>query len=230
MTQTKLNEQLFQAVTSPKIDLARIEELLKLGANPLGSYMDFDPDYDVLGEIFCYLSDDEYLDRHIDDVIRLFLQYGMDISARKIQCDNIDPLWELAFVASEGGLKVLKRLLDHGLDVDSVESMAEHILVDMCISPESVSEMEQWFYERDVFSIRMILLAASYPEILQNSTYLQKELGCEKNGFDTEKFRNWNAFDYTIDFSHCDGKNGFDGSVVTVTEKATGETAWVLEL
>ena len=201
MTQFELNKHLLEAVVGSKIELQHIENLLKLGADPLGSDEEFDKDNHIIEDIFCYAEENEKLADCIEDVMNLFFKYGMDISSKNDEYDgenNLNPLWSLAFNSSESGLKILKLLLDHGIDTESVEIMAEHILVDVCLWSYDLSKMESRFYEREVFSIKMIMLAASYRYILDGSDYLRREIWYDKNNFDTEKFRNWNDFDNLI--------------------------------
>ncbi len=233
MTQFELNKHLLEAVVSSKIKLQHIEYLLKLGADPLGSDEESDKENHIIADIFCYAEENEKLADCIEDVMNLFFKYDMDISSKIDEYDgenNLNPLWSLAFNSSESGLKILKSLLDHKLDTDSVEIMVEHILCDMCLWSTNLSEMESWFYEREVFSIKMIMLAASYRYIIDSSDYLRREIWYDKNNFDTEKFRNWNDFDYHIDMSKCNEKTGYQDSVITIVEKATGKTVWTLEL
>lgn len=233
MTQFELNKQLYEAVTDSPINLSRVENFLKLGADPLGSDDENEKEKHIIGDIFVDAEDNESLADCIEDVMNLLFKYGMDISSKLDEYDgndNLNPLWDLAFNFSESGIRILKLLLDHNIDTESVEIMVEHILVDMCFLSGGLSVLEDWFYTHDIFSIKMIMLAASYSHIIDNSEYLRRKIWYDKNGFNTEKFRNWNDFDYHIDMTKCNDKTGYQDSVITIIEKATGKTVWTFGL
>lgn len=56
---------------------------------------------------------------------------------------------------------------------------------------------------------------------------LRDEIWCAYNHYDTEKFRNWEDFEYVIDTSRCKGLPKVERSVITVREKHTGRDIWV---
>ncbi|MEG0305791.1 MAG: hypothetical protein RR612_08150 [Oscillospiraceae bacterium] len=94
MEQKTLNKKLYDAVTNTKIDLAYIEDLLKLAADPLGSGNENDPDEHILGELFCEATDNLDVSDNMPQIVQLFYNYGMDIESRNIpdDGDNINPL------------------------------------------------------------------------------------------------------------------------------------------
>jgi hypothetical protein len=229
-TQFELNRELLD--TAEKGDLERVEDLLKLGADPLGAFSEHTPDEHILGELFCYASDNSDLAEKMPQLVQLFYEYGMDIEKRNIPVDdgnNINPLWDLAFCQDENGLKTLKTLLDHGLDCTSVESLVEHILIDMELC-DGCEIQDDWWLERTVCALKMIMLVASYPYVIEGSSYIQSCVETEKNRpEDLIAFRDWNVFDYHIDISTCTNiPYGLQNATVKIQDKKTGKIVWTL--
>lgn len=128
----ELNKALFEAVAACNYDKAK--RLLNLGADPLGSTDETDTDKHLLGELFCEMQDNEALEAAFPKFLELFYAHGMDIASRGLPTNdgnNLHPLWMLAFCQTESGLKILHTMLEHGLDRDSAEVLADHILLDM---------------------------------------------------------------------------------------------------
>lgn len=76
--------------------------------------------------------------------------------------------------------------------------------------------------------LKMVMLAASYPDVLNNSPYLQECVDLTEN--DPEKligFRNWNDFDYRIDWSVRREPPGvLIAGLLTIRDRRTGEDVW----
>jgi hypothetical protein len=228
--QFTLNKELLEA--AKRCDLIRVEELLRQGADPLGSADANDQDEDILGELFYSSADDEKVADMMPELLRLFFAHGMDITARNILDDdenNINPLWNLAFVSTESGLKILHVLLEHGLDRLSAEILVEHIFIDMELCDGCDIE-DGWWRERWSYSLKMVMLAASYPHILENSKYIADCISLAKN--DAARlisFRNWNQFTYQIDLSTCDNiPHGLRSATVRIKDKETGKIVWTM--
>ena len=68
--------------------------------------------------------------------------------------------------------------------------------------------------------IEDVMLIASYPAILDESTYLQNCIELEKNDAQMlPLFRNWNDFDYHIDLSTCTNiPNGLQNATLTIRD------------
>ena len=228
--QIELTEELLLA--AEKADLAEVETLLQKGADPLGSPDEGDPDEHILGQLFCYASDDDELAKALPNLVQLFYDYGMDISSRNIPFDdgnNINPLWNLAFCPSEAGLKTLKVMLDNGLDVQSAEILIDHIFTDMEMCDGCEIE-DAWFRSRTIYALKMGMLAASYSEIMEQSEYIRSCLELEKNTpRRLGEFRNWNAFDYEIDISTCDNiPFGLRNATVRIFDLTSNAHVWTL--
>lgn len=226
----ELNKALFEAVTACNYDEA--ERLLNLGADPLGSTDETDADEHLLGKLFCEMQDNEDLEAAFPKFLELFYAHGMDIASRGLPTDdgnNIHPLWMLAFCQTESGLNVLHTMLEHGLDCDSAEVLVDHILMDMEMCDGCEIE-DAWWMEGTVFGLKMVMLIASYPILLNQSTYIQSCIELEKNDAQNlPLFRNWNDFDYHIDISTCTNiPHGLQNATLTIQERKTGEIVWTL--
>lgn len=228
----ELNKALSDAVIA--CDLAEAERLLKLGADPLGSPNENDPEEHLLGELFGEMQYNKDLEDSFLEFLELFYAHGMDIADRSIPTDdgnNIHPLWMLAFCQTEAGLQILHTMLEHGLDCASAEVLVGHILLDMEMC-DGCEIDDAWYMERCSCGLKMLMLIASYPTILNESSYLRSCIELEKN--DAQKlprFRNWNDFDYYIDLSTCTNiPRGLRDATLTIQDRNSGETVWTLSI
>ena len=228
----ELNKVLFEAVAACNYEEA--ERLLNLGADPLGSTDETDADEHLLGELFCEMQDNEALEAAFPKFLELFYAHGMDIASRGLPTDdgdNIHPLWMLAFCQTESGLNVLHTMLEHGLDRDSAEVLVDHILMDMEMCDGCEIE-DAWWMERTICGLKMLMLTASYPNLLNQSTYIQSCIALEKNDAQMlPQFRNWNNFDYHIDLSTCTNiPNGLQNATLTIRDPKSKKTVWTLSI
>lgn len=226
----ELNQALLDAVTA--CDLGEAERLLQLGADPLGSSNEADPKEFLLGELFGELQDNEALEASFPKFLELFYAYGMDIAGRNIPTDDDDiqhPLWMLAFCLTESGLRVLHTMLEHGLDRDSAEVLVDHILLDMEMCDGCEIE-DVWWMETFSCGLKMLMLIASYPAILEESTYLRSCIALEKNDAQMlPLFRSWNDFDYHIDLSTCTNiPYGLRETTAIIQDRKSGKAVWSL--
>lgn len=239
-----LNKKLMEACLA--CDFAGVEALLEQGADPLGSCTADGHGNDelVLESLFMeaiHFGDSEDADRMgkaLPELVRIFLAHGMDIPARQAAMDKNDenyirPLWNLAFCSNEAGLKTLSVFLEHGLDASSAEDLVEHILVDFDFCYGSNGKDDRQLtdddFQGETFDdLKMVMLAASYPDVLNNSPYLQECVDLTEN--DPEKligFRNWNDFDYRIDWSVRREPPGvLIAGLLTIRDRRTGEDVW----
>lgn len=228
----ELNKALFEAVAACNYEEA--ERLLNLGADPLGSTDETDADEHLLGELFCEMQDNEALEAAFPKFLELFYAHGMDIASRGLPTDdgdNIHPLWMLAFCQTESGLNVLHTMLEHGLDRDSAEVLVDHILMDMEMCDGCEIE-DAWWMERTICGLKMLMLTASYPNLLNQSTYIQSCIALEKNDAQMlPQFRNWNNFDYHIDLSTCTNiPHGLRDATLTIRNPKSKKTVWTLSI
>ena len=91
---------------------------------------------------------------------------------------------------------------------------------------------DTWWMESFSCGLKMLMLIASYPAILDESTYLQNGIELEKN--DTQMlplFRNWNDFDYHIDLSTCTNiPNGLQNATLTIRAPKSKKIVWTLSI
>ena len=230
--QYELNKELLTA--AEKHEFGKIESLLKLGADPLGSSDESDPDEHILGELFCYASDDSTLAEALPQMLELFFAYGMDIKSRNIPVgdgDNINPLWSLAFCQRTNGLNILKVMLDHNLDPVSAEELVEHILFDMDMCDGCEIE-DEWFLEITICALKMIMLTASYPHIIHASEYIRECIELESNREENlSGFRDWNNYTYHIDKRTCTNiPHGLQNATLTIRDVHTNEIVWTMKI
>lgn len=226
MTQLERNKQLLDSIQTDTIDLAEIAKILQSGADPLGFFCEDNSEDTVLTCLFD--SDLEQL----PEIVKLFLDYGMNIGIynaemRENQQDN--PMWDFAFCCGEPALRTLKIFLDYGLDVDSAEILANHILTDTAFASDCYEPQEE-LDEIGSNGLKMVMMLAASDRILSASEYLQKCLEVDKNTYDLHKFADWNAFSYVLDNSTKPNDGTFWGSTVKIYEKASNSLVWHFSL
>lgn len=228
----ELNKALFKVVAACNYEEA--ERLLNLGADPLGSTDETDADEHLLGELFCEMQDNEALEAAFPKFLELFYAHGMDIASRGLPTNdgnNLHPLWLLAFCQTESGLKILHTMLEHGLDRDSAEVLVDHILMDMEMCDGCEIE-DAWWMERTICGLKMLMLIASYTDLLNQSTYIQSCIELEKNDAQMlPLFRNWNDFDYHVDISTCtNAPYGLQNATLTIRDPKSKKIVWTLSI
>ncbi|MCD7755665.1 MAG: hypothetical protein LUJ09_04950 [Firmicutes bacterium] len=229
--QVSLNKALLDAAEI--CDLEKVKLLLQEGADPLGISDINALDENPLGELFCDASQDSKLAAKLPQIVQLFLNHGMHIDASKFADDgnNVNPLWDLAFCSNESGIKTLRVLLDGGLDADSVETLVDHIFTDTEMV-DGCNMDDAWFMKSIGWSLKMVMLAASYPHILQNSPFIAECVALEHNDAAVlPEFRDWNRFTYDIDLSTCDNiPNGLRNATLTIRRKGEGTNIWTMKI
>lgn len=231
-SQFELNRKLYEAARA--CDAEEVERLLRSGADPLACADESFPDEPVLGELFCDASDDEELAGALPQMLELFYAYGMDLAGRKLPTggeDSVDPLWDLAFCHNEHGLRILKTMLEHGLAAQSAEALIEHIFIDMEICSGCETE-DAYFMELTVCALKMVMLTASYPHIIDTSDYICNCIELSHNSVQRlPDFRSWNSFSYHIDKSTCDNlPRGLRNASLTIRDIRTGEAVWAFRI
>ena len=224
-----LNKKLYDECSKKHIDFSAVEELLKQGADPLGGtetcgwgLIDH-----VYEKIVCDSQDNNSI--YLPIITELFLKYGMDVDIPRIAYDNsnsINPMWSFAFITNENAILALKMLLDNGISAESFGEFWDHATFDLlnicCGDP--VND-EFWNYEC-TWTLKMIMLGASYDRILKNDDYLRDFIGCSYNNYDVHKFRNWNNYCYEFDTSRCVKHPELYKSVVRIYETESKKEVW----
>lgn len=219
-----LNRRLYYACTKEDVNFDAVETLLQQGADPLGGLAENGLDLleHVYGEVLC-----DGNSKNLPRITELFLQYGMDIEKPRIPYDDdnsLHPMWQFAFVQDEYSAQALKMLLDNGLSADAAGEMYGHTMVDL-LNIECGDPNGEW---NDVctWSLKLMMLCASYDHILENDPYIQRVIGYSYNSFDTHLFQDWNRFTYTYDTSQCKYYPELSRSVVHIYDTVSKQEVW----
>ena len=225
----ELNKKLFEECQKQNIDFALVEELLQQGADPIGPTAGeglelFDHIY---GELTMCYSDEE--GSNFSKLTELFLKHGMDVSKPRIPYDedeSLHPMWEFAFMSSDDSIVALKMLLDSGLDADSFGQCWGHDVFDLYNLSCGDPEKDEFCNRVCTWTMKTVMLGASYDYILNNDEDLRSFIGFDYNSYDIHNFRQWDNYEYFFDTTHCLNGPRFYRSVVSICEKGTGKEVW----
>lgn len=229
----ELNNLLLQECTEEVLDCERIEELLRRGADPLGAtavsgwgLLDH-----IYGEIISDLLD--FDSANLPRITELLLKHGMNVDKPRVPYDDRDslhPMWELAFAMNENAAQTLKLLLDSGISADAAGEMWGHAILDLTMIECGDPVNDPFWNSNCVWTMKLIMLCASYDHIINQDEDLRKFIGCAYNHYDLHNFRNWNDFYYRFDTSRCGKYPRFSGSVVHIYEAASDKEVWKVEI
>ncbi len=215
--QLEMNNQLYRACVTQPADYGKMENLLKAGAQPLGSetVSCSDSESCLYSSIIGYYVADDDMSGDLYRITQLFLKYGMDISRPPLPYDDdwrLHPLWMCSFLGGDELLKTMRLLLENGLDADACEICCCHAYVDlMLINPVEMDYFDVFYKE----TIRKIMLFASFAHILHSSRYLQELFWYSRNSYPAEKFREWDMFYFA-----------FEGAMIKILREDNGEEVW----
>ena len=235
------NQELLNAITAIAIDYEHINKLLSEGANPIGP-LEEDEDGSALEELFCEASD-SYPDEHYKDgqsilkrmprLIEMFVQHGMNpAEIKQKDGDHNLALWCMTFCISDEAIASFKILLDNGLNAGPVEDLIDHFLLDFDLShPVHLDEEYKRYIE---CGLKMMMLAASYPNIMKNSKYMPNWIELDETNkgreVNLEEFRNYNQFDYYIEAATADNSIHNRDFIVYICRKDSDEPVWILHI
>ena len=233
-TNTELNNELYEACTAENADFSLIEDLLVRGADPLGPTNEWlDP---TLGELFCVASANmedhlAYLDARVPELVRLFVKHGMDINMRPDipEDDYASPLWDLAFWCTPNAIKTLHILLESGLKTPELEEFVSHFIMEAAYIDGDIHSEEHLDYL--ICGLKMIMLSASYEEILSSSAYLREVIAADNTETNNKeilyRFRDYDRFSYVIDKTACSNlRHGIADATVIITDAESNEVVW----
>lgn len=225
----ELNKKLYEECSKEVIDFKVVEQLLKQGADPLGPTVGYGWDVleHVYGEIVCDSQDNDSI--HLPQITELFLKYGMDIEKPRIPYDfgdSINPLWDFGFVTNENAIYALKMLLDKGISIKSFGEFIGHTYDDLIYIECGDPVNDEFWNHVCVWTMKMIMLAASYDYILNQDEGLQMRIGYSYNDYDIHRFREWNDYYYEFDTSRCGKYPEFDKSVIRIYDAQTHKEVW----
>ncbi len=225
-----LNTELLKVCVAGEINYGKAEELLKKGAEPLG-YIENDegwPD-NLYSSVLDVLYQQEDTKEDYYSITELFLKYKMNISKPAVPYDGdwiLNPMYHFIGRKNDCMLRTMRLLLDHGLNSEDAwcawgHQTEDFVNVDGCFSDENVR------FEFPDY-VRMLMLIASYQHVLKDSTGLQQEIWFDynKSRCDLLRFREWDWYDYEIDWSRSGRIPRVSCSVVTIKDKQTGEEIW----
>ena len=229
----ELNKKLCEAAIAETVDFNKVEELLSLGADPLGLLTDYD-DSCVLEELFCEASEYE-VRKNLYSLVELFIKRGMRPEAIPSN-DNDDEhliLWSMSFCCSDEALRTLELLLDNNLNPRALEDFINHFYMDA----EMVdgAELDEMYTYHLTSGLKMVMLSSSYPTVLAGSEYLRSCIEMDDTNkdrhYDLGKFRNYDGYEYIIDTSTCDNlPHGLRNATVSIVEKESNEIVWMLHI
>lgn len=201
--------------------------------------MDEDHEECVFSEVLCDASDhmdyqgiDDYniARERLSKLVRLFLNYGMlnhlfyDTEEEK----ELLPLWKMQFCCCKDAALALKMILDEGYRGDSVDDFIEHFFLDAehC-DPFSLDD-EYYLYHLE-WGIRMTMLIASYPDIIENDEYVRDIIHLEENNKNLiNTFRDIDRYEYSYEYSqdvHVHNRN-----LALVYIKDGDKIVWTLDI
>ena len=241
----ELNKKLLDASIKDEIDYDEISSLLEQGADLLGCYDEELGDY-VLEEILMNeydMSNWDSIDKRgkIVDLIEFFISKGFKPSdIEKSSDDGPSIMWHFHFIASENGIQILKKFLDNGLKAEALEDYINHFytttaMVGGYYKENDSDEIKQHFDKLLSYGLKMVMLSASYPHILNESEYLRSCIEMndtnKDNNYDLTKFRDYNNYKYELDTSTCDHlPYGLRNATVRIKDKQDKSIVWVLHI
>ena len=159
--ETRLNQQLYEAIKADDYSIDKVEELLKQGANPLG-YLDEDYKWDCAfeemlldaSEYACNREEDDYrvIRSRLGELTDLFLKYGMlnHLFYDEEEDTEYVPLEELKFLCYREGAVVLKKILDAGYTGETLKDFLGEFNIDILLiygvdlDDESIVQRLEW--------------------------------------------------------------------------------------
>lgn len=221
----QLNTKLYHELFKENIDYDLIIKLLKEGADPLGPLED-DEESCVLEELIweSYDEDSEIgMYWKLPKLVNIFIENGMDPKRIKVNEDNPSPVWALAHICSRNALLVLKTLIENDLSKECVNDFIEHFIEDTtCVYCNHLETPEDYYSVN--YGYKMIMLCASYENIIEDNELLKHLIDYDNNNFDLTKFREYDEYSILIDTSTCTKPNDtLAYATISIKDMATEE-------
>ncbi len=221
MDNVELNKELYNECLKRKINKNKIRELLDKGGQPLGRISKHRKNEYLYNELLSDCSYDSKI--KLFELTSLFISYDMTIRHSNYLNDgnDIDPLWELAFVTNNEGLKTLRLLLDVETDTESINELIDHIYTDhIFLELMGPRTEEHRAKELSKFTgwkngILMLMLCLSYDYIYNDSEYLRSVVKPDNNNYDRHKFRYFENYDVEA-----------DNTMIFICEKESKTIVW----
>ena len=189
MPNNNLTNQLFQILTAVPLDYSAAENLLRAGAEPNGEIEYFGEKNNLFDAVLDILYCGEYTGEDFYLVTELLLRYGLNVSRPALPYDGsniLHPLWGMVLYKGEYVLRVLKALLDHGLNEEDAAYCWKNMLTEFLDGSNNITELDP-----DVLAdfTQKIMLIASYPHIVSADEELRKTIWYDCNRNDLTRFR-----------------------------------------
>ena len=134
-------------------------------------------------------------------------------------------MWSFAFITNENSAKALKMLLDSGIAYDMVIEFWDHAIFDLMyvdrIDPNN-PENNDWI----VWTMKMIMLCAAYPHVLNKDEALKDFICYDLNYYDVRLFADWDNYEYVFDTNLCSSNPEFNQSIIRIFEKGSNREVW----
>ena len=222
----ELNVKLYEECSKEVIDFSAVEELLKRGADPLGgtAVCGLELLNHVYGDIV--FGSRETNSVNVPEITKIFLRYGMNVSAPRIPYDGENSLHVLEFMPeNENTVIAWKMLLDNGLDAESAAEYWGRAVFDqinVCCDDPNDEECNYSF----IWMMKIVMLIASYDHVLDNDEDLRRLIGTSYNSYDIHGFRDWDNYYYVFDTSRCEKHPQLYGCVIRIYDVHTDEMVW----
>lgn len=230
-----LDSALMSALYEEQINLKRICSLLEQGANPLGICKNRNG-WRIRPVVEYILNQSELNDyENAPMVIQAFFEHGMVVPETQNPLDDPekDPLFNVAEIANEAGIRMLKVFLDQGCSIQTVENTVLHIVDGLrskagneCLHPDNC-----WF-EEAVYHVKMIMLIASYPQIVEGSKLLQNLIAYNDNNTSLLiQFKDWNSLAVSFDSLPNEDPDAFlEDTVIVVICSDVKDINWSMKV
>jgi len=220
---SELNKQLYEECVKEKVDFDKVEELLALGAEPMGYMNDVEIVYSEI--IFGRFEDDDD-DLTLAEITRIFLDHGMKIKCvdieKEINSTDINPFWNIPYLSPKKAISVLRLLIDENIDFNSLDQMVDHCAIDSRMLTSDLKDVAGW--------TRMLMFVASYEFIIKADEYLQRVIDYENNQYDIRRFADPFQFYITFDTSGHLHEYNNQGIIVRIFESDTEKLVWKIRL
>ena len=197
--QMDLNKKLIEACLQDDVNFEEVKLLLKQGADPIGYYNE--NGLNVLRQIIGVRGTfDKEDNTTVYDLIKLFLDYGMNINLYMPMLDKksriTSPFDGLIRMSPEKQIKVLSLLLNEQTEA----SLLDNYILDIC------AKMRECKTNDVARFAKVIIYLSSFENLLKHNTKLHEILKIDFTDYELDSFRNPDDFDITVKRNKKDNK------------------------
>lgn len=225
LAEIALNKRLYDECCKKAVDFSLVEYLLSKGADPLGPTLKEGVEEHLYGTL---LEDADMCSKNLPKLTALFVQYGMNIDAPRVPYDannGINPLWELSFSCNCNTIKALKTLLDSGLSANSFSEFWTHSANDYAMFCSDCSLDDKTYREGIIWFLKMVMLGATYDNIIRNDKELGKFIRISDNQYDITRFKKWHNYTCDIIAQNASEPRIYQAKIL-ITDKITNQQVW----